>query len=183
MSTESQMRNLIGDPFLYDRATATGDGTTLEYAIPNTPVRPDTQTVTVDGSAKVEVTDYTLNDALGLVTFLTAPATDKEVVITYEHSLLSDAQLTDFFSIEGDDLKLAAAAALDSIAATQALIQKKIKVLDLQTDGPALAKSLRDQAESLRKQAYLEPVFDLAEQINDAAGFREKVIKDNMREG
>jgi len=183
MSDLSQVRNIIGDPFLYDRAAAVGDGTTKEYAVPNTPVKPATETVTVNGVAKVEPGDYTLDDGLGLITFVIAPPLDQDVVITHQHSLLSDSQLQEFLDVEVNDVKMASALALDSIASTQALILKKIKVLDLQTDGPALAKALREQAESLRTQAQDSPEFDLAEQITNVPGFVEKVIKDQMREG
>jgi len=183
MSDLSQVRNIIGDPFLYDRAAAVGDGTTKEYAVPNTPVKPATETVTVNGQPKVEPGDYTLDDGLGLITFVIAPPLDEDVVTTYQHSLLSDSQLQEFLDVEVNDVKMASALALDSIASTQALILKKIKVLDLQTDGPSLAKALREQAESLRTQAQASPEFDLAEQITNVPGFVEKVIKDQMREG
>ena len=183
MSDLSQVRNIIGDPFLYDRAAATGDNTTKEYAVPNTPVKPSTETVSVNGVVKADPGDYSLDDGLGLITFVVAPPLDEDVVITYQHSLLSDAQLQEFLDVEANDVKMASAQALDSIASTQALILKKIKVLDLTTDGPALAKALRDQAESLRKQAQSSPEFDLAEQITNVPGFVEKVIKDQMREG
>ena len=183
MSDISQIRNIIGDPFLYDRAEAVGDGTTKEYAVPNTPVRPDTQTVTVNGQPKAETTDYTLDDALGLVTFILAPPDTEEVVITYEYSLLSDVQLQDFLDVESGDVRMAAAQALDSIASTQTLILKRIKVLDLSTDGPAVAKALRAHATSLRKQSDGESSFDFAEQINDSPGLLEKVRKDQMRNG
>ncbi len=183
MSDLSQVRNIIGDPFLYDRAAAVGDDTTKEYAVPNTPVRPASETVTVNGQAKADPADYSLDDGLGLVTFVVTPPLDEDVVITYEHSLLSDAQLQEFLDVEVNDIKMASALALDSIASTQALILKKIKVLDLVTDGPALAKALRDQAESLRKQALSSPEFDLAEQITTVPSLVEKITKDQMREG
>ncbi len=187
MSDLSQVRNIIGDPFLYDRAAAVGDGTTKEYAVPNTPVKPTTETVSVNGVVKADPGDYSLDDGLGLVTFVVTPPLDEDVVITYQHSLLSDAQLQEFLDVETVDsianVKLASALALDSIASTQALILKKIKVLDLSTDGPALAKALREQAVSLREQDRNDPVFDLAEQITNVPGFVEKVIKDQMREG
>lgn len=60
-------------------------------------------------------------------------------------------ELQDFLDLEGH-LKLAAAQALDVIASSEALTSKKIRTLDLQTDGPAVAKELRERAAELRRQ-------------------------------
>lgn len=50
-------------------------------------------------------------------------------------------------------VKRAAADAIDALANNEALILKKIKTEDLETDGPALANSLRAGARQLRQQA------------------------------
>jgi phage terminase large subunit-like protein len=122
----------------------------------------------------------------GVVTFASAP-TAGSYTITYSHVLLLDSTIQDFIDIEGEDsdIRLVAADALDAIASSQALIQKKIKLLDLSTDGPALAKALREHAIMLRKQSlfpdYDEPLFDIAEQVNTEAGWREQIMKDFLR--
>jgi hypothetical protein len=67
--------------------------------------------------------------------------------------LLSDAQYTALLTMEGSNLRLAAAQALDIMASSEALVSKKIRTQDLQTDGPAVAAELRARAESLRAQA------------------------------
>jgi hypothetical protein len=66
--------------------------------------------------------------------------------------LLTDAQITAFLTLEGT-VRLAAAAALETIATSEVLISKKIRTQDLSTDGPAVAKELRERAAALRKQA------------------------------
>lgn len=66
--------------------------------------------------------------------------------------LLSDAQITRMLSLSGDRVKRAAALALDTIAASEALVSKKIKTLDLSTDGPAVARELRELARRLREE-------------------------------
>lgn len=63
-------------------------------------------------------------------------------------------------------VKRAAADAIDALANNEALILKKIKTEDLETDGPALANSLRAGAKALRQQAdeedaTSEAFFDL----------------------
>lgn len=67
--------------------------------------------------------------------------------------LLTDAQITALLGMEGQSVKRAAAAALETIATSEALVAKKISTQDLSTDGPAVAKELRDRAKTLREQA------------------------------
>jgi len=67
--------------------------------------------------------------------------------------LFTDAQITAFLTLEANNVRLAAAQALDTIASSEALVSKKIRTQDLQTDGPAVAEELRKRAEALRKQA------------------------------
>ena len=126
----------------------------------------------------------------GVLTFPTAPGAG-DITVEYKHVNLLDAQIQAFIDmIDGDgdtdELRLAAADCLDAIASSQALIQKKMTVLDLQTDGPALAKALREHAKTLRdlvfSSDYAEADFDIAEQINDLPGFQEKVIKDWIKQ-
>lgn len=67
--------------------------------------------------------------------------------------LFTDAQITAFLAIESGNVRLAAAQALDTIASSEALVSKKVRTLDLQTDGPAVAAELRARANGLREQA------------------------------
>lgn len=69
------------------------------------------------------------------------------------NQIFTDAQLDQFLTLE-TYVKLAAAQALDTIASNEALVSKKIRTLDLQTDGPAVATALHAQADSLREQHY-----------------------------
>lgn len=71
-----------------------------------------------------------------------------------EPPTFSNFEIQAFLTLEGDVVKLAAAQALDAIASNEALVSKRIRTLDLQTDGPAVAKALRDHANSLREQHY-----------------------------
>lgn len=82
-------------------------------------------------------------------------------------TLLSDEQLQAFLDLEGNNVKRAAADALDAIAVSEVLVSKKITTQDLSTDGPAVAKSLHDQAASLREQALVDSDTDAVAQIVD----------------
>lgn len=72
------------------------------------------------------------------------------------NQLLSDEQIKTLLNLESGLIKLAAAQALCTIAASEVLISKKLKTQDLATDGPAVCKALRDLADGLRKQAKQE---------------------------
>lgn len=72
-----------------------------------------------------------------------------------EPALFADEQIEAFISMaDGGSVKRAAAAALDTIARSEALVSKKIRTSDgLSTDGPAVAKELRESAAALRAEA------------------------------
>lgn len=67
--------------------------------------------------------------------------------------LFSDAQINAFYAMNGSNVRLGAAQALDAIATSEVLISKAIKTLDLETNGPAVAAELRNQAKTLRATA------------------------------
>jgi hypothetical protein len=184
MSDISTIRTIIADPIRYDRSVSEGDGLSTEFQLPNSPVVANSQSVVVDGSVLVEGTHYIFDDDLGLIVFNTAPG-EVSVTVTYKFSILSDSQIQALLDLNSGDVLLASAACLDAIAISEVLIQKKIKILDLQTDGPAVAAALHKMADRLRDQAagVGESGMEIIEQINDASGWYEKVWKDIMREG
>lgn len=185
MSDLTLLRTLIADPIQYDSATAASDGVITEFLYPYAPIQPGTSRVMVNGI--LTSTGFSIDEDLGLFTFATAPQVGT-VVIAAKHTLLSDTQLSELLASYPDSdnpIKLAAADALDSIASSEALIQKKIDMLDLKTDGPALARSLREHAANLRKLVFdknsVEPSFEVIEQINDAPAYDEFLYKDYLK--
>lgn len=64
--------------------------------------------------------------------------------------LISDEQYAGLFDLEGEDVRLTAAAALELIATSHVLLAKKITTQDLSIDGPAVADALRKSAAGLR---------------------------------
>jgi hypothetical protein len=83
--------------------------------------------------------------------------------------LHTDAEIEAFLTIEGGNVKRAAAAQLEAIATSETLVSKKITTQDLSTDGPAVAKDLRERAKLLRDQA--ENADDDADELADGYGF------------
>lgn len=66
--------------------------------------------------------------------------------------LIPDAQLQAYIAINHDGLFGAAADAMLALATNEALISKKIRTEDLQTDGPAVAGELRRMSELYRQR-------------------------------
>ena len=65
--------------------------------------------------------------------------------------VVTDEDITVMLTYEGHP-KLAAAQLIDRIAGSELLLSKKIRTQDLSTDGPAVAKELRELAAALRRQ-------------------------------
>lgn len=83
--------------------------------------------------------------------------------------LHTDADLTAFLALEGGNVKRAAAASLEAISTSEVLVGKKITTQDLSTDGPAVAKDLRERAKTLREQA--DRADDDQDDADDGYGF------------
>lgn len=96
---------------------------------------------------------YDPGTPLGVVRLL---CTDRDP----DHEIFSDEEIGVFLSLNEQDVRLAAAMALDQIAASQVLILKYIEVNGLRTNGQAVANALHQQAESLRAQAAAEAAED-----------------------
>jgi hypothetical protein len=76
---------------------------------------------------------------------------------TGDEQLLTDEQLTTLLDANGEAVRLAAADALETIAASETLTSKKIRTQDLTTDGPAVSAELRALA-SRQRQLHAEAV-------------------------
>ena len=102
--------------------------------------------------------------------------------------LFEDAEIDAFLSMAlNNSVFLAAAIALERIAINEALVQKRIKLLDLSTDGPATAKALFEAATTLRHDAKEHEAaeeggaFDIAEMPIDVFGYREHLWNERLR--
>jgi hypothetical protein len=108
---------------------------------------------------------------------------DKDI----EQALFSDAAITRLLDLNAKDVRLASAAALDIMASNQAMILKVIRLLDISTDGAAVARALREHANQLREDAQLADageeggLFDYAEMVTNAFTMRERVRNQELR--
>lgn len=97
-----------------------------------------------------------------------------------------DAEVEAALILEGFDLRRAAAYCLETIAASEVMIQKVIKILQFSTDGAKVAAELRANAAMLRQQAandtlQNEATFDIAEWIVDDFSARQRIINEGLR--
>jgi len=104
------------------------------------------------------------------------------------HAIFQDEEVDEFLALEDQDVRLAAAQALDVIASSEALILKVIKLLDLSTDGKALSEALRAHAKELRRQVAegsgdMAGLFDWAEMALDPFSTRERIYNEGLRGG
>lgn len=67
--------------------------------------------------------------------------------------VFDDNEITAFLTLEAQNVRMAAAQALDTIASNEVMVSKVIRTQDLQTDGSKVAAELRARATSLREQA------------------------------
>lgn len=125
---------------------------------------------------------YVVGTAIGTVRLLTP---DNQL----DGHIFEDEEIAAFLSLEGGSVRRAAALALETIAADQALVLKAIRLLDVQTDGPKVADSLLKRAATLRQQAEVDDAvagsgaFDIAEMVFDSFGARERWINVGLRGG
>jgi len=121
---------------------------------------------------------YDLTTTTGQVRLL---CRDTDIVPT-TGALYSDEEIGVFLTLNDSVVLLAAATALENVAANEVLVQKRIRLLDLQTDGPAEATALRALAASLREQYESAGAFDWAEMVTDPATYTERVYDEAVRE-
>ena len=97
--------------------------------------------------------------------------------------MFDDSEIEAFLAMESDSVKGAAALAAETIAFSEALIHKKIKLLggDIETDGPAVAESLRKSAAAWRQQEDDGPAWAIAEEVGNPAQARARTWKQAQR--
>jgi len=168
---------LIPDQPQYHRAVFSGDGIVTVFEVMH-PIVAGSYAVFLGAAVQVEAVDYVVDLDVGIFTMTTAPGAAVAVYIPYQHTYLSDTAITDLLTLEGNVDKLAAADALGIIASDEVLIQKVIKVMDLQTQGDRVAAALLKRAEMLKAEVEGEPAFAFAEVPMDDFAAREEYFRD-----
>lgn len=99
------------------------------------------------------------------------------------NQIFSDTEIDAFLSMEGSSVRRAAALALETIASNEALTQKVIVTLDIETDGAKVSDALLKRAAALRTQEDNTGAFAIAESVNEEFGYRERLEKEALRAG
>lgn len=95
----SRTRLELGDQPVQFTYKATGDGSTKDFTLECKPVDPTTLYVTVNGVAKATPTDYTLEQDIGVVHFVTAPASGAAIVVTgVRYRYFTDTDIKSFIN-------------------------------------------------------------------------------------
>lgn len=102
-------------------------------------------------------------------------------------AIFSDEEITaflEFTEVDGENtVLLAAALACESLAVDAVRTLKVLQMLDLKTDGAAVARALRQQATAWREQAEKEVTFEVIEMIASPFAWTEHVNKLRASEG
>ena len=115
--------------------------------------------------------------------------TDTDVAGGADAQYFEDAEIDYFLTAMSSNILRAAALALYTIAAQEVLLMKRIRLLDLQTDGPAEAEALRKLADTYQEKADLAEAteaagtFDYAEMVVDTFTAEERRNKEYLRSG
>lgn len=102
--------------------------------------------------------------------------------------VFDDSEIQAFLTLNNGVVKLAAAQALDQLASSEAYIQGKVVLENLQVDGTVLAAALKAQAAELRRQYDIgegdptDPGYDYAEQLLDVFSERQIWINRGLRQ-
>lgn len=96
-------------------------------------------------------------------------------------AIFDDGEIGVFLTMRDDDVFLAAATALRTIAGNEALVSKKIKLLDLSTDGPAVAKALRELAAEYEAKADADADLDWSPMVTSVFAYRERVVAERLK--
>lgn len=109
---------------------------------------------------------YDLSTDIGKVRLLIPDVRQSEHVF-------EDDEVTAFLTLEDNDVRKAAALALETIASDNVLVLKVIKLVDLQTDGARVAQALRARATALRAKSA-----ELADEAEVPLDWSEMVLTD-----
>ena len=108
--------------------------------------------------------------------------------VNVNRQLFTDAEIDAFLAMNDSSILLSAAAALDAMAANQAMVLKVITIMDLKTDGASVARELRLEAKGMREtysefgEGDMAEMFDWAEYAETDFAKRERIYKQSLLE-
>ena len=100
-----------------------------------------------------------------------------------ERQLFQDNEISFFLSQNNQTLRLAAADALEALAANAALLAKIEQIGSYKIDSTRMAEAIRKQATRYRELEEQAPAFGFAEQTLSKFSWDEIVVNELLREG
>ena len=104
------------------------------------------------------------------------------------YAQFQDNEIDAFLTLTGGVVLLAAAQALDTLAANAALVQGRTRFAGIQLDGQVVAEALHTQAMELRRQCYegddgsgISPI-NWAEMVVDPFTYRDRLVNEMLRQ-
>lgn len=101
-----------------------------------------------------------------------------------KNPIFTDQELTYFLTAEGDNVALAAALALETMAADPLLLSKRIRLPDYEVDQSTAGKGLLDVAKAIRQRVAEEAdegALDIAEWVVDDFTYRQRLQNEVLR--
>ena len=150
-----------------------GDGITKKFQTQLSPIIAETETVRVDGTEKTQDTDYSIDNALGLITFKTAPDTDAAVDADYSWSVFSDVQINGLLARYSNNIIATLRELVRALLADSDLFIKYVIGMETVDRSAAraaleaLLKDLKEQAASAAGQAIIWTKADIKETKRD----------------
>jgi hypothetical protein len=98
-----------------------------------------------------------------------------------------DDEIQFYLTLNGDDVRYAAAELLDVWASDEAMVTKVVTLLDVSTNGASVAAALRAHAKTLRELAdqaatASDAGFDTAEMALGPFSLREQIVNEGLKE-
>lgn len=153
------VRRKGGDQPIRHQESKTGDGVSTPFQLQVFPIETTPAIrVWVNNILKVVTTDYTVDAAEGIVTFLAAPAAGDAIRFEYTAAVWSDTELQLFIDEAGNSTTLATVYMLLALAASAARLAKKETLAGggglgaVTLDTAVRAKELRDTAKAYYDQ-------------------------------
>lgn len=105
-----------------------------------------------------------------------------------DNPIFSDEEIGVYLALEGDDVRRATAAALETMASSEAYVSKAVRISNLSTNGASVSAELRARAQALRDQATDADereagMFDWAEQVTNEFTLYERLVNESLRQG
>lgn len=101
MTELEQIRQNLGDSYVYAEDKQTGDGESKIYELNHKHVKDGSQTVYKDNTEIDEGTDYTIDNDAGVISLSEVLETTEELRVVYQFSAFTDTELSFFLESAG----------------------------------------------------------------------------------